>query len=153
MWLKVTGNMFVLVLPVPWIFGNLMILAAGSGESVSVNSTGMVTAPDALKWSEWLPGKGPLIRRDGLYPNIEIDDRAEVVEYRIGTDRKYFAQLTFYQARYRLPDGTIHVGPANGPKSLISVDTPLAFGFTLLAGAISILCFWLASTEPEPVRD
>ncbi len=153
MWLKVTGTIFALVLPVPWILGNFMILAAGSGESVSVRNTGMVTTPDVLKWTEWLPGKGPLVRMDDLYPNITIDDKAEIVEYRIGIDRKLFAQLTFYQAKYRLPDGTIQVGPANGPKSLISVDTPLAIGFSLIAGAISILCFWLASKEPEPLRD
>jgi hypothetical protein len=139
----VIGGVFLVFVPIPWILGNFIILAAGSGESVSVRQTGMVTCPEVLHWSKWNVGSGSVTNHEDRF-----DEKAEIIEYRIGIDKKLFAQLTFYQAKYRLPDGRIEIGPARGPVAFISVDAPRAVACSLVAGVISLLCFWRRGPSP-----
>lgn len=140
--LATCGVLLCLATIVPWVLGNFMILAAGPRESVSVCDIGMVTCPDILKWTCWADGPGDVYR--GHFAE-RVDPDAEIVAHRIGRDSKLFADLTFYQAKYRHPDGRIEVAPANGPKSIVSVNQGLAVICSISAFAASIFSFVFAS--------
>jgi hypothetical protein len=105
----------------------------------------MVTCPEVLKWTDWMSGAGP-VARSHIYE--KIDEDAEIVAHRIGRDQRRFAVLTFYQAKYRHPDGTIEVGPASGPKSLVSVNEPLVASYAVAVGVIAVSSFWMMSRFP-----
>jgi len=146
------GVILVIVLPVPWVLGSLLAFAVTGHENRSIRETGNIAYPDILQWSDWFPGSGSVVRSSLFEKN---DKRVNIVEYRVGTDRKLFAELTFYQARYLLPDGTIELGPADGPKALIGPRQPLSKIVALLAGAGSLLCFWgyvKISNLPQPTK-
>ncbi len=56
-----------------------------------------------------------------------------------------FAELTLYQAKYRLPDGRIETAPADGPKPLISLNKESALTWSALALVSGIACLFLAT--------
>ena len=146
--LMAIGALSLLLAFLPPVLGNLMILATGSGESRSVRETGTITCPDVLHWSDWQNGTGTVVRSH-LYE--QIDKSAEIISYRIGTDRKFFAVLTFYQARYRLPDETTIVAHASGPFPLVSVDTSRSLPCSAIFCAIAVACFVAVGRGPSTI--
>lgn len=146
-WLMAWAALSLLMVLLPPALGNLMILAAGSGESRSVRYTGAVTCTDILRWSDWHNGAGSLCKSE-LYEQLDKD--AQIVQYRVGTSRKYFALLTFYQARYRLPNGSIIAAHASGPLPLIGVDSWVAFPCSAFFGMIAVACFIAVGRCPSP---
>ena len=67
---------------VPWLLGVFMILAAGSGESVSVRQTGMVTCPELLQWTPWTDGAEDVRHGDFTF---RINEDSAIVGHRVGT--------------------------------------------------------------------
>lgn len=123
----------------PWLLGVFMILAAGSGEHMSVQMTGMVTCPEVLEWTPWADGAGVVHRG---YFTESIDSTATIIAHRVGTDAKGFARLTLYQAKYQHPDGHIEVWAANGPAEFMEVDDLAAATWAasiLVAGVVSLV--------------
>jgi len=137
-WLSAIGVVALLLIPIPWVLGNFIVLAAGSGETVSVRDHGIVTCPQILEWSEWKQGNGSVRHYPGYVSAGRVFEAARITQYRVGVDRKLFSQLTFYQAKYQFPDGSIETGPAEGPVGLVSVDTSRAAMASLLAAAIGL---------------
>ena len=134
---------FLLAVPMPWISGEYIALSLGSGESVSVRNVGMVTCPELLKWSPWQSGSGELAYREWNDARGTVTDSTPIVGWRIGRDTQWFAELTFYQARYNLPDGSFIEGPAYGPQPLVSVNERLAAMTSTVALALAVLCLLL----------
>ncbi len=118
----------------PWVSGNLMKYAAPA-EYHSIWDTGAPTCVATLDWTQWRTGIGETYK--GLVSQL-VDRDAEVIGYRIGTSRRFFGVLTFYQAKYRHKDGSEIIGPADGPINLITVNS-------IRCWPITILCFVLAS--------
>jgi hypothetical protein len=139
----IAGVILLLAVPAPWLIGSMFVLAVGPSETVSVRETGMITCPEVLTWTEWSAGPGPVRRTEADY-RPRIDPNAEIVEYRIGQDAKGFMELTFYQAKYRFPDGTIVIAPAHGPKPLVGVNDSVASTYAFVSGGIGIACLLLA---------
>ena len=136
------GAMLLLCTAAPWGLGYFMIIATGSGETVSVRETGMVTCPDVLTWSPWENGSGAVTHGQLA---VRIPANAEIIAHRIGRDSKMFAELTLYQAKYHLPDGRIESAPADGPKALISVNQESALTWSALALVSGIACLFFAT--------
>lgn len=134
---------FLLAVPMPWIIGEYIALSFGSGESVSVRIVGMVTCPELFEWSPWHSGSGDLAYREWNDARGAVTDSTPIVGWRIGRDAQWFAELTFYQARYNLPDGSILEGPAYGPQPLVSVNERLAAMTSTVVLALAVLCLWL----------
>ncbi|MEJ7593585.1 MAG: hypothetical protein WKF77_18765 [Planctomycetaceae bacterium] len=136
------GAMLLLCTAAPWGLGYFMIIATGSGETVSLRETGMVTCPEVLTWSPWKNGSGA-ITQGQLAERIPAD--AEIIAHRIGINSRMFAELTHYQAKYRLPDGRIETAPADGPKALVSVNRESAMTWSALALFSGIACLFFAT--------
>jgi hypothetical protein len=139
------GVLLLLATFIPWVLGSFMILAAGSGESVSVRNTGMVTCPELLEWTSWADGPGDVCHRHPAFTVRDDLRDAEIVAHRVGRDSKLFSVLTFYQAKYRYPDGRIEVAPADGPKSLVSVNRGLAAICSISAFVAGLFSFHFAT--------
>lgn len=111
---------FLVLSILPWIAAEISVMAVGPGETHRVRETGMVSNPDNLTWTEW-SDKVDHVYIGHLAPSINKE--AKAVSYRIGTSYDFFTKLTFYQAKYRLPDEHILIAPINGPDPLVSIDS------------------------------
>ncbi len=88
-------------------------------------------------------GSGELAHREWNDARGTVTDSTPIVGWRIGRDAKWFAELTFYQARYALTDGSFMEGPAYGPQPLVSVNERLAVMTSAVALVLAVLCLWL----------
>lgn len=119
-----------------------MLLAAGSGEYRAIQDTGLPACVEVLEWSDWVQGSG------GLKPSHirdNIDPKAEIVAYRIASKSAIATEYTFYQARYRLPDGSFRVDHADGPRPLIDQNWTILYASLGIGFPAAFLLFIAAN--------
>lgn len=123
---------------VPWLFGWVVILAGGGAEYHGIQNTGRPTSQQLLKFSEWQPGS------DNLYPThmARLPPESAITEYRVGRAYGLLTKMVFYEAKYRLPDGTHQVAHAFGPEPLISHRKDVLY-FSLIGGPILCVSFFV----------
>lgn len=146
------GLCALLMIPVPWIIGQFFALSFGSGESSSVQSRGIVTCPELLKWGPWQPGSLGISYRENDQDR-RITESTPIMAWRMGRDAMWCTELSFYQARYQLEDGTVVEAPAYGPQPLVSIDERRAAQLSWKAFAASVICFWLSRSRRLPAID
>ena len=132
---------------VPWLFGWLVILAAGGNEYHGIQDTGRPTSQHLLKFSDWIPGSGDL--RPSHFRNLPTE--SVITEYRVGRAYGVLTKMVFYEAKYRLPDGSVRIDHAFGSEPLLSHRKGVLYG-CLIGGpifsyALFVLNYRLRSTS------
>ena len=152
--LPVCGVLVVTASIVPWFLATAVCLMATGAELHRIADTGLPSSSEKLRWSAWSDGPGefqPSTWVPGLHPN------ARIVAYRTGTASTLLVRLTFYQAEYVNPDGTVKFGHAYGPVPLIAPRRETCWGIfaacNLTATGVFVLAFAVRPKDSAPRVD
>lgn len=131
-----------------WFAAEFVRLAAGSGEYRSIRDTGLPGCEKILIWSNWIKGSDGLTRG---HIREDIPEDAEIMAYRIASKSAIATEYTFYQAKYRLTDGSVRIGHADGPKPLIDHNWTVLYAAIGIAVPIAFVLLVIASRlRPSP---
>ena len=132
------GTAASIVSIVPWLFGLMVIIAAGGSEYHEIQNTGRPISQHLLKFTDWRSGGGEL--RPSHVLNLPTE--SVITEYRVGRAYGTLTKMVFYEAKYRLPDGSVRVAPADGPEPLLSHREDVLYG-CLIGGPIVSCAFFV----------
>ena len=123
---------------VPWLFGLIVIMATAGSEYHEIQNTGRPGSQCLLKFTDWRSGTG------GLGPShvFYLPPESVITEYRVGRAYGSLTKMVFYEAKYRLPDGSVRVAPADGPEPLLSHREDVLLGW-LVGGPIASCAFFV----------
>ena len=128
---------------VPWAAGWVSIIASSGREQSEIRKNGLPTCMHLLAWTDWQDGSGDL-HNSTLLENLPAESR--IIAHRTGSANDgILSEFTFYQAKYKLPDGSIRVAHADGPKPLISHRQPAVAGIAIGCVVLAIVLLFSAA--------
>ena len=112
----------------PLLFGTFFAMAVSGSEYHEIQTNDRPKAYSSLKFDSWQTGQGQL--QPSSIVNLPPD--CLITRYRIGSDTNLLCAFTYYEAEYRLPDGSTRIAHAQGPMAMFTVRKAIVSGAFVL---------------------
>ena len=119
----------------PLLLGTFLAIAVSANEYHGIENNDRPKSYASLKFGPWQTGHGQLQQSH----IVNLPPGCLIMRYRIGSDTNLLCVFTYYEAEYRLPDGSTRITHASGPMSIFTARKPIVVGGFILFPTLGIL--------------
>ena len=130
----------------PLLLGTFLAMAVSGSEYREIEKHDRPKSYSSLEFGPWQTGQGHLQQSH----IVNLPHGCLIMRYRIGSDTKLLCAFTYYEAEYRLPDGSTRITHASGPMSMFAARKPIMVGGFILFPTLGILLLVAAAKTCKP---